>query len=393
LLRSGLALAGANTWLSGGRTPDMAEDGLLTAEDVSGMDLLATELVVLSACETGLGDVCVGEGVFGLQRAFVLAGAKSLVMSLWSVPDEATRHLMEEFYRRILAGHGRADALRAAQLEVRKEYSDPFFWAAFILQGNPGPLSTKDKPLGDILREQKALAPDQHGPLDARAEDHLKQHGDNAQQSLAALTPTKSVGDELEQIVDPDLRAGLARLSAAPDDEDGAPAVPVAALSGFDSADEDPVPKLKSACENAAMAALLGPAIRKIEFLLEKKGEIEGHLFYQSSDNELLECEFYPPLVTYPFAWEKVHALIEERARNGEWRTTCCAMDGYAFSPQGRFRAIIFELDDAAGSGINLSLIYDIEGTRVRWGPYQIQKRPSRLEFNSKPPSASARCT
>jgi CHAT domain-containing protein len=139
LLRCGLALAGANTWLQGGTPPDDAEDGLLTAEDVSGLDLLATELVVLSACDTGLGEVRTGEGVFGLQRAFTLAGAKTLVMSLWSVPDEQTRELMEDFYRRILTGQPRADALRDAQFAVRQKYPDPFYWGAFICQGNPGP--------------------------------------------------------------------------------------------------------------------------------------------------------------------------------------------------------------------------------------------------------------
>ena len=97
LLRSGLALAGSNTWLKNGQLPPAAEDGLLTAEDVTGMDLLDTELVVLSACNTGLGEIRTGEGVFGLRRAFVLAGAKTLIMSLWKVPDEETRELMEDF--------------------------------------------------------------------------------------------------------------------------------------------------------------------------------------------------------------------------------------------------------------------------------------------------------
>jgi CHAT domain-containing protein len=140
LLRSGLLLAGFNTWFTGGALPAEAEDGILTAEDVSGLDLLATELVVLSACETGLGEVRTGEGVFGLRRAFVLAGAKTLVMSLWKVPDAQTRELMEDFYRRILQGQGRVAALRAAQLAMKAKYPDPFYWGAFICQGDPGPL-------------------------------------------------------------------------------------------------------------------------------------------------------------------------------------------------------------------------------------------------------------
>jgi CHAT domain-containing protein len=140
MLRSGLALAGANTWLKAGNPHEEAEDGLLTAEDVTGLDLLATELVVLSACETGLGRVHVGEGVFGLRRAFVLAGARTLVMSLWKVPDEPTRELMVDFYRRLLAGEGRAEALRQAQLALKAKYPEPFYWGAFICQGDPSPL-------------------------------------------------------------------------------------------------------------------------------------------------------------------------------------------------------------------------------------------------------------
>jgi CHAT domain-containing protein/tetratricopeptide (TPR) repeat protein len=137
LLRSGLVLAGFKTWLKEEDLPIEAEDGILTAEDVSGLDLLATELVVLSACETGLGEVRRGEGVFGFRRAFVLAGAKTLVMSLWKVPDEQTQELMEEFYRRILTGQPRAEALRKAQLGMKKKYPDPFYWGAFICQGDP----------------------------------------------------------------------------------------------------------------------------------------------------------------------------------------------------------------------------------------------------------------
>jgi CHAT domain-containing protein len=140
LLRSRLALAGVNTWLRQGSPPAEAEDGLLTAEDVTGLDLLDTELVVLSACETGLGEVHVGEGVFGLRRAFVLAGAQTLVMSLWKVPDRQTQELMEQFYQRLLAGQPRAEALRQAQLAVKAHYPKVLSWGAFICQGDPGPL-------------------------------------------------------------------------------------------------------------------------------------------------------------------------------------------------------------------------------------------------------------
>jgi len=147
LLRSGLALAGANTWLRRGHVPQEAEDGLLTAEDVSGLDLRGTELVVLSACETGLGEVRVGEGVFGLRRAFVLAGAKTLVMSLWKVPDEETQELMEDFYNRLLSGAECVDALRDAQLALKKKSGHPRSWGAFICQGDPGPL--RRQPMND----------------------------------------------------------------------------------------------------------------------------------------------------------------------------------------------------------------------------------------------------
>jgi len=142
LLRSGLALAGANTWLGAGDLPDAAEDGLLTAADVVGLDLSNTDLVVLSACQTGLGEIKTGEGVFGLRRAFMLAGAKTLVISLWKVPDDATQTLMVDFYRRLLQGQPRATALRAAQraLQSNKQFADPFFWGAFVCQGEPGPL-------------------------------------------------------------------------------------------------------------------------------------------------------------------------------------------------------------------------------------------------------------
>jgi CHAT domain-containing protein len=140
LLRSGLALAGANTWLAGRPLPPEAGDGLLNGEDVAGMDLGATELVVLSACETGLGEVHRGEGVYGLRRAFTVAGAKTLVMSLWKVPDEETQRLMQTFYEGLSKGQGRSEALREAQKKLRAENPRPRYWGAFICQGEPGPM-------------------------------------------------------------------------------------------------------------------------------------------------------------------------------------------------------------------------------------------------------------
>ncbi len=140
LLQSGLALAGANTWLRGGQPPPEAGDGLLTAAEVATLDLVDTELVVLSACNTGLGQVEPGEGVFGLRRSFALAGARTLVVSLWQVPDLKTSRLMAAFYGNLLGGQGRAEALRQAKLEQRRRGVPAIAWAAFICQGDPGPL-------------------------------------------------------------------------------------------------------------------------------------------------------------------------------------------------------------------------------------------------------------
>jgi CHAT domain-containing protein/Tfp pilus assembly protein PilF len=133
LLRSGLALAGANQ-LQGGD----GEDGVLTALEASGLDLRGTKLVVLSACETGLGEVRNGEGVYGLRRALVLAGAESQVISLWKVNEDATRDLMVRYYKRLTAGEGRSEALRQVQLELlgTKGQCHPYFWAGFIPQGD-----------------------------------------------------------------------------------------------------------------------------------------------------------------------------------------------------------------------------------------------------------------
>src|SRR2546422_153123 len=106
------------------------------------MDLKGTELVVLSACETGLGDLRTGEGVSGLRSAFRYAGARSLVMSLFKVPDEATRELMGRFYRKLKEGRGKLEALREAELEVIRERRErtgsahAFYWASFVLVGD-----------------------------------------------------------------------------------------------------------------------------------------------------------------------------------------------------------------------------------------------------------------
>ncbi len=141
MLRSGLALAGANA-SSQGATPDNdVQDGILTAADVSGLDLLHTELVVLSACETGLGEVHAGEGVYGLRRAFAVAGARTLVISLWHVPDAQTKELMVDFYQRIMSGRPRAVALREAQLALKARWPDPWYWGAFICQGDPSAIA------------------------------------------------------------------------------------------------------------------------------------------------------------------------------------------------------------------------------------------------------------
>jgi tetratricopeptide (TPR) repeat protein len=183
LLRSGIALAGANTTLRGRALPADAEDGFLTAEDIGGLDLLDTELVVLSACETGLGTVLTGEGVFGLRRSFMIAGARTLILSLWKVPDLATAILMERLYENLtVRGLYRSVALRDAQLFLRdrtigelrarwlgdsvidilaagnplvrqrleeltsqpddvRPYRHAFYWGAFICQGFSGSMS------------------------------------------------------------------------------------------------------------------------------------------------------------------------------------------------------------------------------------------------------------
>jgi CHAT domain-containing protein len=142
LLRSGLALAGANQAFK--VSSQGYYDGLLTAEKILGLKLRNTNLVVLSACETGLGEVKNGEGVYGLRRAFSQAGAKGIVMSMWSVPDEETKELMVNFYKNIAAGKiPPSQALRQAALkqkqicQERYGHTNPLFWGAFVYLGEP----------------------------------------------------------------------------------------------------------------------------------------------------------------------------------------------------------------------------------------------------------------
>jgi CHAT domain-containing protein len=134
LLRSGLALAGVNLRL--GRA-DQGDDGVLTALEATGLDLWGTKLVVLSACDTGVGEVKNGEGVFGLRRALSLAGSETQVMSLWPVSDLGARDLMVEYYKALERGEGRGDGLRRVQLEMLKGKGrrHPFYWASFIQSG------------------------------------------------------------------------------------------------------------------------------------------------------------------------------------------------------------------------------------------------------------------
>ncbi|MCA1563653.1 MAG: CHAT domain-containing protein [Acidobacteria bacterium] len=144
MLRSFLAFAGANRSAAAIGDNDAADDGELTAYEASALNLQGTELVVMSACETGLGEITNGEGVLGLRRAFQIAGAEAVLMSLWNVPDEETTELMKRFYNHWIGGMDKHAALRRAQLEVRElvrmnpKYgkSDlPFYWGAFVLVG------------------------------------------------------------------------------------------------------------------------------------------------------------------------------------------------------------------------------------------------------------------
>lgn len=138
MLRSGIALAGYNASVLSICAGEGRDEGIVTADKLTGINLKGTSLVVLSACDTAIGGVKAGEGVFGLKRAFTLAGAETLVMSLWKVPSEETKDIMVGFYDLMMnQGKGKGEALRQARLYMKKEKPHPYYWGAFISIGKP----------------------------------------------------------------------------------------------------------------------------------------------------------------------------------------------------------------------------------------------------------------
>jgi CHAT domain-containing protein len=137
LLRSGLLMSGASQTISGTNSVDLSsnDNGIVTAYEVMNMNLDGTALIILSACETGLGEVKAGEGVYGLQRAFLVAGANALIMSLWKVDDAATQQLMTNFYTNWVKLGNKQKAFKQAQTQLMAKFKEPYYWGAFVMMG------------------------------------------------------------------------------------------------------------------------------------------------------------------------------------------------------------------------------------------------------------------
>jgi CHAT domain-containing protein len=192
LLRSGLVLSGARAPAPAApeSTKARADSSLVTALELAGLDLWGTQLVVLSACDTGRGDVKLGQGVYGLRRALVTAGAETIVMSLWRVNDDTTRLLMEDYYRNLLAGMGRAAALRKAMLSLRQALPHPYYWAPFIALGNDSPLRSLDP----LPLQPPPVAPELRGAFSLRNAWGFVEHDEaKALQSRAGGVPGMGV--------------------------------------------------------------------------------------------------------------------------------------------------------------------------------------------------------
>ena len=136
LLRSGLMLTGASDADKLIPGLDSSNNGIITSYEAMNLNLKGTRLVVLSACETGLGEIKAGEGVYGLQRAFLVAGAEAIVMSLWKVDDAATQLLMNNFYANLIKSGDTQKAFKQAQMQLMTKYKEPYYWGAFVMMEN-----------------------------------------------------------------------------------------------------------------------------------------------------------------------------------------------------------------------------------------------------------------